>query len=337
MTFPHANPTPPFNITRASHLVLAVADLDASERFYSEVIGLVVSAKEKDTVFLRGVEESAHHSLTLHRAADRATCLRLGFRVATDGDLDKAHDYFNSRGLEPEFATAPFQARTLRVRDPLGMPIEFVASMPTERRIHDQPQLQKGAAGLRFDHTQILAPNVQEIAEFYLQLGFRISDWFVDKETDEAPLGIFMYRKSNPHDIVFLTRPGPVLHHFAYVVQDANQLFRALDTVGNTGWASALERGPARHGEGHALYVYFRDPDGHRVEIMTPPIQMGDLDDHPQRWHKGNRHSWEYPAPKSWLYEASPFDGAPIKGHGTASGLRSLEDVLAARPLRLPE
>lgn len=335
MTFPDSQTSPAFNVTRASHIALEVADLDKSVRFYSEVIGLLVTERSDDTAYLRGVEESAHHSLVLKQGG--ANCLRLGFRVASDEDLDLAHRHFEKFGLKPEFVSVPHQGRTLHVRDHWDIPLEFVASMPVERRVHDQPQLQKGAAALRYDHVQILAPDVLDASQFYLDLGFRVSDWFTDKETDETPLGIFMYRKMNPHDVVFLTRPGPVLHHFAYVVQDITQLFRALDTAGNTGWSATLERGPARHGEGHALYVYFRDPDGHRVEIMTPPIQMGDVDDVPQRWHKGNRHSWEYPAPKSWLYEATTFDGVTIRGKGTAPGLRSLEDALSARPLRHPE
>jgi catechol 2,3-dioxygenase len=332
-----SNLNPPCNIRRASHVSMRVRDLEKSVRFYSEVIGLVVSAEEAGTAYLRGVEESAHHSLTLRQSGGEPVCERVGFRVDTDHDLDRASDHFAKQGLKPRFVEQAFQGRTLHVSDSTGIPLEFVATMPAQKRLHDQVQIQKGGAGLRFDHVQILAPNVAEASRFYLDLGFRISDYFVDQEGDTVPLGIFMYRKNNPHDIVFLTRPGPVFHHFAYIVTDATFLFRALDTAGNTGFASALERGPARHGEGHALYVYFRDPDGHRVEIMTPPIQMGDAEDVPMGWHRGNRHSWEFPAPKSWLYESSKFLDVPIKGHGVGHGLRNLEDFLANRPLVEPK
>jgi catechol 2,3-dioxygenase len=337
MAIPQTNPDPPFSITRAGHVVLRVKDLAESVRFYVEVIGLVVTAEEPGVAYLRGVEESCHHSLVLRSSEGEATCDRLGFRVARDADLDRAKEYFDELGHEARFVDVPYQDRTLHVADGIGVPLEFCAAMPAQRRLHDQFQLQKGAAALRFDHVQVLAPNVAEASRFYTDIGFRISDYFVDREEDEIPLGIFLYRKNNPHDIVFLTRPGPVFHHFAYIVADSTFLFRALDTAGNLGFAPALERGPARHGEGHALYVYLRDPDGHRVEIMSAPIQMGDEEDEPARWHKGNRHSWEFPAPKSWLYESSKFTGVPVQGHGTGHGLRNLEDHLANRPLRPPE
>ena len=43
---------PPFNITRVSHVVLTSHDLDASQRFYSDVLGLVVSDSDKDALYL---------------------------------------------------------------------------------------------------------------------------------------------------------------------------------------------------------------------------------------------------------------------------------------------
>ena len=45
MSIPPPVYDPPFNITRASHVILAVCDLAASRRFYTEVIGLAVSAE----------------------------------------------------------------------------------------------------------------------------------------------------------------------------------------------------------------------------------------------------------------------------------------------------
>ena len=67
MSIPQTNFDPPFNITRASHLVFTARDLAASRDFYTEVIGLIVTDETADTLWLRGVEERCHHSLTLKR------------------------------------------------------------------------------------------------------------------------------------------------------------------------------------------------------------------------------------------------------------------------------
>ena len=45
-SLPPTNFSPPFNITRASHLVLTARDLAKSRDFYTEVIGLKVSGRD---------------------------------------------------------------------------------------------------------------------------------------------------------------------------------------------------------------------------------------------------------------------------------------------------
>jgi catechol 2,3-dioxygenase len=331
---PQTNFDPLFNVTRASHIVLTTRDLAASVAFYTGVIGLVVTAEEGGVAYLRGVEESAHHSLVLREAGSDPACERIGLRVLQDRDLDRAKAYFDAQGIPARFVDVPFQDRTLHVSDPEGVPLEFCARMPPQPRLHDQFQLHKGAAALRMDHFQLLVPDVVAASRFYTDLGFRISDYFVDRPEDERPLGIFLYRKSNPHDVVFLTRPGPVMHHFGYIVADVQAMFRALDTAHNIGFSRCLERGPGRHGQGHVLYTYLRDPDGHRVEILPAAIQMGDIEDEPVRWHRGNRHAWELPPPKSWLYEATRFKDVAVREGAMGHGLKSLEDFLDAQPRR---
>ena len=56
MPYPPTNYTPPFNITRASHLVFTARDLKASRAFYTEVVGLVVSDEDDNTVWMHGIE-----------------------------------------------------------------------------------------------------------------------------------------------------------------------------------------------------------------------------------------------------------------------------------------
>ncbi len=328
MTIPRANPQPPFNVTRASHVVLTVPDLQACRDFYCEVIGLLVSDEDSDIVYLRGVEEIGHHSLVLKRSGGEPQCERVGARVYSDEDLERAFHYFQTQGLAPEWVDRPYQARTLHVSDWLKMPLELCASMETRSRNHVQYHLHKGAAALRFDHFQFLVPDVHKASIHYSELGFRISDYFTSDAAEGRMLGSFMYRKNNPHDFVFMTRPGPEMHHFGYIVAEPNALFRACDTAGSLGLSAHVERGPSRHGQGHQLYVYFRDPAGHRVEILPPPIQLVDIDEEPKCWAKAERFTWDLPAPRKWLLEATPFAGVEIEDAVVDPNLFSLEDYL---------
>ena len=62
---PAVNLRPPFNITRASHVVLHVSDLAKSRDFYVNIVGLVVSEQDDGVCYLRGLAEACHHSLVL--------------------------------------------------------------------------------------------------------------------------------------------------------------------------------------------------------------------------------------------------------------------------------
>ena len=136
MPIPKTNFNPPFNITRASHLVFTVRDLARSRDFYTEVMGLIVSDEDAGTLWLRGVEERAHHSLTLKQTTGQPQCERIGMRVFTDDDLAKAKAHFDKTGIKATFVETPHQNRTLHFNDPAGTPVELVATMKTVPRMH---------------------------------------------------------------------------------------------------------------------------------------------------------------------------------------------------------
>jgi len=329
---PPTNYAPPFNITRASHLVFTARDLKASRAFYTEVVGLVVSDEDDNTIWMHGVEERCHHSLTLKKTKSEAVCERVGFRVFTDEDLTKAKAHFDANGIESRFVDVPYQGRTLHVDGAAGTPLELVATQPTHLRTQTKTNTHKGAAALRMDHYQVLVPDVNAAAKFYLDLGFRTSDYYV--ANNEKVVGIFMYRKNNPHDMVFLQRSGPRFHHYGYMVQEMHHVVRALDIAGNLGFGDSLEHGPGRHGGGHSYYVYLRDPDGHRVELLLPATQIIDIDDEPMRYDVRpgrNSNLWGLPPPRTWFEETTAFAGAKITRPAVEGEPFSLEKYLFAK------
>ncbi|WP_435947807.1 3,4-dihydroxyphenylacetate 2,3-dioxygenase [Dryocola sp. BD586] len=265
---------PPFNITRASHVVLNVGDLEASKHFYTELIGLVVSDEDDSVVYLRGLEERGHHSLVLRKSTEMS-CTRLGMRVQTDEDILKAQDYFAGKGIDCQRVDIPFQGATLHVNDTNGVPLELCASMEPCERLFKSYDRYRGACAQRLDHYQLQTNDVRKNWAFYQPLGFRVSEYTYSMLPDgsEQLWGVWLQRKGNPHDIVFTSGTGPRLHHFAYTLPDSNDMIRACDIAGALGYAPRLERGPGRHGISGALFVYFRDPDGHRIELFNTHYQ----------------------------------------------------------------
>lgn len=313
MAIPETNFDPPFNLTRASHVRLTTPDLEASRRFYEEVIGLVVSDADADTVYMRGVQEICHHSLTLTRAKGDAVCEAVGFRVFREEDLDRAKHYFDRKGMKAEWVERDFEDRSLRVVDPNGAPLELCARMEVRPRLDVDFQLHRGIAALRLDHFQFAVPDVATAAEFYAEIGFRTSNYFVDARFDDHVFGIFMYRKDTPMDVVFMNRVGPRLHHVAFIAPEAYSLFKACDIASNIGFGRCIEYGPSRHNMRAGLYIYFRDPAGHRIELLLQPAQTIDLDHQPIRWEENERWGWSPPPPRSWIDEASKFPNVPVR------------------------
>ena len=283
MPLPRSEPNPPFDITRASHVVLDVTDLAASRHFYEEMIGLVVTEADDEVIYLRGVEEACHHSLVLHRAAE-SRARRIGLRVRREADLDAAKTWFERRGLPADYVDVPHQGKTLHATDVAGTPLELVARMTTVPRKIVAFRTFKGAAPTRLDHYQVHVADVDTAAGMYADLGFRISEYVsVDGKPDTTVLGAWNARKGNANDVVLVTNEGPRLHHFAYTLHDPQStMLRTCDLASDLGYA--VEWGPSRHGLGSEMFLYLRDPDGHRIELMSPAYQFIDEEEEPYGW-----------------------------------------------------
>ncbi|MBM3530678.1 MAG: 3,4-dihydroxyphenylacetate 2,3-dioxygenase [Alphaproteobacteria bacterium] len=306
-----ANLNPPFNVTRASHAVLTARDLDATQAFYCDVLGLILSRRDRDALYLRGLEERSHHSLVFLKSDKPPVCERVGLRVFTEDDLDRAAAHFGKIGHHAVFVERPYQGRTLHVDDAIGTPLELCATMDDLPTNLQRFELYKGASPMRLDHFQIAAHDVQTATDFYLALGFRLTEFTATDGKDEI-WASWLQRKGNPHDVVFSSGRGPRLHHFAYAVPEARDIIHVCDVAGSLGFGKHFERGPGRHGIGNALFVYFRDPDGHRVELFNAHYQAIDINHTPLRWDLSNtRRSqlWGLPAQARWFYEASEFAG----------------------------
>src|SRR3954471_18531223 len=111
--------TPPYDIVRAAYAELQVTDLEASEHFYVDLLGMIVTERTPDALYLRGWEERFHHSLILRRGA-AARAARRGFRVRAEGDLELLAADLESRGLTVRWVQAPDPGigRVLRAWDP---------------------------------------------------------------------------------------------------------------------------------------------------------------------------------------------------------------------------
>ena len=304
---------PPFNIVRLSHVEYRVTDLAASRAFYVDTLGLQVTHEDKREIYLRAMEERGHHCIVLTQA-DKANVGVLGFKLFDEPDLDKAEAFFRSKGLPTEWIEKPHMGRTLRTRDPFGVPLEFYVKMDRLAPIHQQYKLYRGVKPLRIDHFNMFSSNVDDSVAFYNEIGFRTTEYTEDSESGRV-WAAWMHRKGGVHDVAFTNGTGPRLHHTAFWVPTPLNIIDLLDLMSTTGWVSNLERGPGRHGISNAFFLYIRDPDGHRIEIYCSDYQTVDPDLEAIRWDLKDPQRqtlWGAPAPRSWFEEGSVFEGARL-------------------------
>ena len=104
-----ADPSP-FQLRKIGHVVLNVADLDASVRFYTEVLGLEVSDRYPDSmvpggmIFLRF--NTDHHGIALVGGKARVAASSLNhfaFEVGTLDEVFRARAWLRERGVPMVF------------------------------------------------------------------------------------------------------------------------------------------------------------------------------------------------------------------------------------------
>jgi len=303
---------PPFNIVRLSHVDYAVTDLARSRAFYADTLGLRITQEDPDAIYLRAMEERGHHCMIL-RQADTACVNLLAFKVFAEDDLDKAAAWFAAQNLSPTWVERPYQGRTLAVKDPWGMPLEFYAAMDRLPSIHQNYALYAGVKPLRIEHFNMFSADVDAAVAFYNQMGFKVTEYTEDEDTGRV-WAAWMDRKGGVHDIAFTNGTGPRLHHTAFWVPTPLNIIDLLDLMSTTGWIANIERGPGRHGISNAFFLYVLDPDGHRIEIYCSDYQTIDPDHEPIRWDLKDPQRqtlWGAPAPRSWFEEGSVFADCP--------------------------
>lgn len=298
----------PPDIVRSAYAELIVADLGASKHFWVDRVGFVISAEDNDAVYLRGHEEFVHHSLIL-RQGPAPACSRFAFRVRTPEDLDAAAVFHADRGCEvrrlPAGATRGV-GPTVRVEDPFGFVVEYFHDMEWIGHHHQRYDLRHGASINRLDHINLVTDDVQAFYEWYMSLGFGLSETIEDD--DGTLYATWMFRKQTVHDIASTQGSSPRLHHLAFACPESHHILNLADTLGATNEFHHIERGPGRHGVSNAFYLYLRDPDGHRVEIYTTDYFTGDPGHQPLRWSindQRRRDFWANPIVPSWYEEAS--------------------------------
>ena len=261
---------------RLGHATIETQDFQKSLDYFVDVNGFVVVAQEKGRAWL--ASKLGQLNVVLVASPDRSDCTRISFEVAPDSDFAKMQQFLASEGIASEIRNDPFPGtpKALVFTDPKGTVIELYASWA----FLAPNQNVAGVGPLKVGHIAFFTPDVQGLCAFYQRvLGFRVSDWLGD---------FFVFMRCNPdhHSLNFFRGERPKLHHIAFELKDTAHLMESCERLAQVriplGW------GPLRHGPGHNLATYHRNPDDHVVEYYCELDQMKNEElgyFEPRPWH----------------------------------------------------
>ncbi|MEK6441706.1 MULTISPECIES: catechol 2,3-dioxygenase [unclassified Pseudonocardia] len=266
-------------ILRLQHVEIRVPDLELCTAYYTEVLGLIETARDQkdgtERVFLKCWDEREHHSVILRQAPTYGLD-HMSFKVRDAEDLD----YFTDRLQAASVPVKRFAARELgpgwgeaiRFDSPSGHLVELVHGMERVGNMlpmtnpPPRPQDLVGIAPPRLDHVFVMAEDVGEFTRFFTELlEFRLTEQIV--ANDGHQLATFLEHSHTPHDIAVITGPNGALHHFAFWMDDWNGIRDAADTLAYHG--VTIDVAPTRHGVTRGYTTYFFDPVGNRNELFT--------------------------------------------------------------------
>jgi catechol 2,3-dioxygenase len=262
-------------ILRLQHVEVRTPDLELCAAYYTEVLGLLETAREDQRIFLKCWDEQEHHSVVLRQAPSYGLD-HMSFKVAEAGDLDFYAGRLEAAGTAVQRYAArelgPGWGEAIRFEAPSGHVVELVYGMQKVGNMlpltnpPPRPQNLVGIAPPRLDHIFITAEDVDETTRFFREvLDFRLTEQIL--ANDGHQLATWLERSHSPHDIAMVTGPNRGLHHFAFWLDDWNGIREAADTLAYYG--VDIDVAPTRHGVTRGYTTYFFDPVGNRNELFT--------------------------------------------------------------------
>jgi catechol 2,3-dioxygenase-like lactoylglutathione lyase family enzyme len=272
-------------VKRMSHATFVTPDIERQIDYFTNIAGLALAERENGRAYL--ATKVGDLAVQLEKG-DRAQCAKIAFQVAPDTEFDDIRRGLEAEGVrcQPRNDAIPGVPKMLAFEDPKGTVIEvFAGQSPIAKN-----QQVKGVGPLKLGHLAFCVPEPKDFADYYGRvLGFRVSDWIQD-------WFVFMRCGPDHHTINFVRGKRTQMHHIAFELKDWAQIQTACDFLG--GKNIQLLWGPGRHGPGHNIYTYHRNPDDQIIELFTELDKMLDEDlgyFDPRPWHRDRPQ-----VPKVW-------------------------------------
>jgi catechol 2,3-dioxygenase len=285
-------------LAHIAHAELLTPAPDDSLRFFVELFGMEVEAREGQSVFLRGFGDYGRYSLKLTEA--RLPGLgHMAIRAWDQASLDSRVAAIERTGrgegwIDGDVGHGP----AYRFTDPDGHSIEvFYELQRYQPPEHLRPALKnvpqrftgRGAAVKRLDHVNLMAVDVASNRQFAEDiLGYRLYERI--QLDDGSETGAWLSLSIAAHELIYVAdshAAGGRLHHLAFWVDTREELLRAADLFLDAD--VPIEAAPSKHAVANGFFLYVFEPGGNRVEVTSGGYFVYDPDFEPIVWTESER------------------------------------------------
>ena len=319
----------PHYLSQMAHIEVLTTDLDASVKFFTDIVGLDETGREENSVYMRAWGDYFHHTLKLTQN-EKPGMGHLGWRADSEEALADIVEFLEKTGAGIGWVDGDHgHGKAYRFKSPDGHIHEVFwdvvwlkesgtknASVFSDRYSSNR---RRGICPRRFDHITYNTSNYPAEKAFWLSLGLKNPDE-VRIADHIPPVGGLFTIGNLSHDIAIFTdphlKPGEgILNHVAFNFDSREEVLLACDWVIENGYKLAMG-GPTRHKADEGFFIYVDEPGGNRFEFYAaarlifapdhgPDIHY--LKDNPNdAW--GNTNPW------------ASTDGAMKKEHGSHKG-----------------
>ena len=325
------NELKPFDVAELAHIEIYTPDPEGTVWFFKELLGMLESAREGQSVYLRGYEDWYHHSLKITEKAEPGfghLALRARSRNALERrvkDLEKSG--YGKGWIDGDTGHGPayqFVTPDNHLFEILWEVDYYQAKEHEKTHLKNRPQKRptKGVPVRRLDHVNLMSSDVIANRKLFMnELGFKLSEYVV--KNDGSEIGAWLSCSSSVNEVVFSIDEGTSekglarLHHFAYEYGATQNLYDVAELFSEHGLK--IEAGPLKHGITQATSLYVWEPGGNRVELYGQPSYLI------------YNPEWK---PVKWTEEevekAIIFFGSPLPESFFAKGTPNVKSVIPA-------
>lgn len=276
---------PIWDIAHLAHVEMLTPKLDVSTRFFTDVMGMSVTATAGDSVYLRAYDDYEHHTLKL-TASPQAGMHHFAWRARSPQALARRVAAIDATGLglgwhDGDLGHGP----AYQFRSPDGHLTEiYFDTEKYKAGPHDQSALKNTASRFpgrginvrRIDHLNLFSSDVRAFRDFQLStLGGILTETIVDNLDDLNPKAVWFMVNSKSYDLA-VTEDHLGLngrfHHVTYAVNSREEVLIAADIFLENG--IQIETGPHKHTIQQTFFLYAYEPGGNRIEVANTTARL---------------------------------------------------------------